>query len=205
MFYRGRLSLRKNTVDRRVQKTRKLLHDALISLTLEKNYESIIVQEILDRANVGRSTFYIHFRDKDELLIEGFHDLRDVLRGMQMRKPVAAKSYENVVGFSLAMFEHANEYRDVWKALSGSQAGTIVRQHIQDMLAELVRDKFRIEYQERKRVCSRIPLELFVNYLASTYFMVMSWWLDCKNPLSGKEINDVYLDLVTPVLETNFA
>src|SRR3972149_751590 len=57
-----------NVLDRRVQKTRKLLQDALIELVAEKGYESVTIQEILDKANVGRSTFYSHFQDKDQLL-----------------------------------------------------------------------------------------------------------------------------------------
>jgi len=55
--------------DRRVRRTRESLHKALISLALEKHYDSITVQEILDRADVGRSTFYTHFQSMDELLI----------------------------------------------------------------------------------------------------------------------------------------
>lgn len=61
--------------DRRIQKTLKLLREALVSLIAEKPYDSIVVKEILDRANVGRSTFYTHFRDKDELLSSGIHDM----------------------------------------------------------------------------------------------------------------------------------
>ena len=61
----------KHPKDRRIQKTKALLHEALFSLIVEKNYESIVVNDILDRANVGRSTFYMHFGDKDELLVSG--------------------------------------------------------------------------------------------------------------------------------------
>ena len=64
-----------NVEDRRIQKTKNLLHDALGYLIREKPYDAIVVQEILDRANVGRSTFYMHFRDKDDLLVSGIHDM----------------------------------------------------------------------------------------------------------------------------------
>ena len=67
--------LRKNGEDRRTKKTRTALQEALISLMFEKSYEAILIQEILDRANVGRSTFYTHFSDKDELLAEGLGQL----------------------------------------------------------------------------------------------------------------------------------
>jgi hypothetical protein len=63
-------------VDRRIRGTQKSLHDALISLVFEKNYDSITVQEILDRADVGRAKFYAHFKGKDELLISGARDLQ---------------------------------------------------------------------------------------------------------------------------------
>ena len=52
--------------DRRVQRTRKLLQDALMALILEKGYEAVTIQDIIDRANVGRSTFYAHFLDKQQ-------------------------------------------------------------------------------------------------------------------------------------------
>ena len=73
----------KQVTDRRVQRTRRLLHKALMSLILEKKYESITVQEILDRADVGRSTFYMHFQDKDELLFDGFQYLQSFLESGQ--------------------------------------------------------------------------------------------------------------------------
>ena len=73
---------RQNCVkDRRIQRTQGLLHEALGSLIHEKSYDAISVKEILDRANVGRSTFYMHFGDKDELLLSS---IRDMLRSIQL-------------------------------------------------------------------------------------------------------------------------
>src|SRR6516162_4720007 len=87
--------------DRRVQRTQTLLHKALMSLILEKKYESITVQEILDRADVGRSTFYAHFRDKDELLVSGFENVRSLLESAQASAgEFPAQSYERIIGFS---------------------------------------------------------------------------------------------------------
>lgn len=190
----------------RIQKSRKLLHQALISLILEKSYESITVQQILDRASVGRSTFYTHFRDKDELLIMGFEHLREILDDVQRKTPAATEPYEKVIGFSPAMFEHLYEYRNEWKALQrGSQAGIIVRQSIEEMISSLVERQFKAEFQKRgKNKDSAIPFELFVKYLAATFMSVTSWWLESKNPLAPDAVDNIYRALVTPSLKSNF-
>lgn len=188
---------------RPIQKSRKLLHQALISLISEKNYESITVQQILDRAGVGRSTFYTHFRDKDELLVMGFEHLREMLRNIQTKTP-AADSSEKLIVFSLTMFEHLYEYRDEWKILRGSPAGIIVRQSIQDMIGDLVRQKFKAELNKRKGNDYKVPLELFIHYLASTFMSVAAWWLDSKKILAPDAVNEIYRSLVTPSLKSNF-
>ena len=62
-------------VDRRVQRTRQLLNRALMELIVEKGYDSVTVQDIIDRANLGRSTFYAHYQDKDDLLFSGIDEV----------------------------------------------------------------------------------------------------------------------------------
>jgi len=69
-------------VDRRVQRTRQLLNEALMSLIVEKGYEAITVQDIIDRANLGRSTFYAHYQDKEDLLLSGMEKIvHSLVRG----------------------------------------------------------------------------------------------------------------------------
>src|SRR6266516_2886157 len=69
--------------DRRVQRTQQLLRNALFSLIQEKGFESLSVQDIIDRADVGRTTFYAHFDNKEDLLLSGFEDLRALLKDRQ--------------------------------------------------------------------------------------------------------------------------
>src|SRR6266702_1282500 len=93
----------KRAADRRIQKTRKLLHEALGALIREKPYDEIVVKEILDRANVGRSTFYTHFRDKDELLASGIYDMLRTVHASEV--PASGKRHERIIRFSLPVFE----------------------------------------------------------------------------------------------------
>src|SRR5215469_11973166 len=176
-----------------------------MSCILEKKYEDITVQEILDRADVGRSTFYMHFRDKDQLLVRGFQDLRGLLNSAQAASAaLPGKSYERIVGFSLAMFEHANEYQRVNRALLGSNAEVIVRRQIHSVLAGLVGKEVEMQFHGRKRASSAVPPELLTHFLVSTFISVMSWWLKARNPVPPKEIDRAYRQLVLPCLASFF-
>src|SRR5215472_18790764 len=94
----------KRTKDRRIQKTEELLHRALASLIREKDYDSIVVKEILDRANVGRSTFYMHFRDKDDLLVSSIQEMLGPAPWQAGSSP--GKERDQFLWFSLPVFEH---------------------------------------------------------------------------------------------------
>src|SRR5262247_4271324 len=99
---------KKRVKDRRIQRTEALLRDALTSLIREKAYDSIAVKEILDRANVGRSTFYTHFRDKDELLASGIQQMIGIFHAADL--PASGKKDERIIRFSLPVFEHIHQH-----------------------------------------------------------------------------------------------
>jgi AcrR family transcriptional regulator len=177
-----------------------------MALILEKKYEDITVQEILDRADVGRSTFYMHFQDKDELLVSGFQYLQSFLESVQEAlTTIPGKSYERIIGFSLAMFEHAHEYRRVNRALLGSNAEAVVRRRIHSVLARTVWRELKLELRSRTRGNDSISPELLSHFLVSTYISVLTWWLDSKNPISPKDIDVAYRRLVLPCLASIFA
>jgi len=115
----------KITPDRRVQRTRQLLQDALVSLILEKGYQKITIQEIIDRANVGRSTFYSHYRDKDDLLLSGFDELaHDLNRHMQA--PDNPDDDPGHLLHSLEFFIHACDNRELYIAMVDSGGGDLI-------------------------------------------------------------------------------
>jgi len=114
----------KRVKDRRIQKTKNLLHEALGSLIREKPYDTIVVQEILDRANVGRSTFYMHFRDKDELLVSG---IRDMLRSSRSATEPARARRGDPLWFSAPFFAHIEQHRRTSTARMGAGGRSVVR------------------------------------------------------------------------------
>ena len=131
-------------VDRRAARTRRALHGALISLILRKGYDAITVQEIIDEADVGRATFYAHYRGKEDLLRGGFEELRAELKTARRADSSKQDAEQDApLSFRFAMFEHACAYRDVYRAMVGGRGGMIASQEIRRVLSERVKELAR--------------------------------------------------------------
>jgi AcrR family transcriptional regulator len=183
----------KKRADRRVQRTRRLLQEALLSLMVEKGYEAITVQDIIDRADLGRATFYAHFADKGTLLASGVEDLRTVLLEQQRERLAGGGRHEPELGFARAMLEHANGRLPLWRAIAGRESGALVIRRIHDMLAELVRRDLAAVGAAR----SSVPAELLVQHLTGAFIGVMTWWLDKGTELSAEQVDAIYRRLAT--------
>jgi AcrR family transcriptional regulator len=184
------------STDRRVQRTRTAIHDALLGLMLETSYEAITIQNILDRANVGRSTFYSHYRDKDEILIASVDELHAMLAAAHEGAKAKRNVHENAIAFSRAMFEHAAEYRKVYRALVAASVWPRVRQGIQDALADLIRG----DVKKLRTGKGPVPADLLVHYLAGTFMSVLTWFLEGRTSLPASEADELYRALVLPTL-----
>jgi len=190
----------KRVKDRRIQKTQALLREALVSLIHEKPYDAIAVTEILERANVGRSTFYTHFRDKDELLTSGIHDMLGSVQSAAL--PSSAKRPERIIWFSLPIFEYHRQHRRTGEAKMGARGQAIIHEHLRRVLAELIADDVRKEYRGRRKAAGQISPDLLVQYVASTFILVLNWWVESRSPLPPNEVNDLFRELILPTLAT---
>lgn len=179
--------------DRRVQRTRKLLQDALMALILEKGYEAVTIQDIIDRANVGRSTFYAHFLDKQQLLLSGFEQLRVELA--QQQHAAVDVSGERRLRFSLAMFEHACSYQPVWRALIGTRGGAVVRKQMQHMLTDLVREELGVLAPHAP---AQIPVEIIVQYTVNAFMGLLIWCADHDVPATPAQMDAFFQQLTMP-------
>lgn len=157
--------------DRRVRRTQHALLHALMELAVERGYERVTVQDIIDRADVGRSTFYAHFRDKEDLFLSGFEDeLRE------MFGPAAAAVEADGVGAeapSLRLFQHAARHGDLYQALARrGGAWPLVQRRMEKTLAQVFEQRLR-EIPPRE-----LQVEVVARYLASGLLGLLSWWLD---------------------------
>ncbi|RWD67471.1 MAG: TetR/AcrR family transcriptional regulator, partial [Mesorhizobium sp.] len=128
-------------IDRRAARTRRALHQALLALMLRKGYEALSVQDIIDEADVGRSTFYAHYAGKEDLLRSGFQMLRQELNEASAARAGGEASGDDPLGFSKAMFDHAARYADHYRTMIGGRGGAVTENEIRLILSEMVRQE----------------------------------------------------------------
>jgi len=177
--------------DRRIQRTQTALRDALISLILKQDYEAITIKDIIDEANIGRSTFYAHYSSKEDLLRSGFKHLQEHLAEYQ--KEALAKRgdpKECALSFSLAMFEHAGEHKDIYRALVGGHGKTVVVNRIRDMISDLLQDELYLGLDQK--TVNEIPRDIVIQYIAGAFMAVLTWWLDRGAKLPPEQIDATF-------------
>lgn len=142
--------------DRRVRRTREALRDALLELLPETGWDDIDVATLCERADIGRSTFYLHYTDKTDLLRGAFDDLHTHLLATAAASPGHVEH-----PFLPGLLQHVHEQRDVFRALLGRRSGQVVQDHFRDLLIRL----FGADHDARTHL------------LAGSLFQLLVWWL----------------------------
>jgi AcrR family transcriptional regulator len=179
-------------IDRRAARTQRALHQALMSLILRKGYDAITVQDLIDEADVGRSTFYSHYTGREDLLRSGFRTLREKLVEAQSKSGVTAGGTPGeLLGFSLAMFEHAGEYKQIYRALVGGRGSVVALNEIRQILSEIVKKELtRVQEDEA------VPREVRIQFVVSVFLTVLKWWLERKPGLTPSQVDETFRRLV---------
>lgn len=185
--------------DRRIQRTQQLLRTSLLALVREKGFETLSVQDIIDRANVGRTTFYAHFSNKEELLLCGFDELQLLLRQRQREARGQQRTQdERLFGFSRELFEHVSDHRDVFHALVGKSSGAAVQCRLRNLLIELIHDDVKLVLPTLR--ARSVQRESAVQFVAGAFLGLLAWWLDEKPHLTAAEINQRFKQLAVPAM-----
>jgi AcrR family transcriptional regulator len=179
----------KQNIDRRAARTRNALHQALISLIQRKGYEVTTIQDIVDEADVGRSTFYAHYTGKDDLLHRGFEQLRAELA--EAGRSPSAGPEAGPLAFSATMFDHAWSYKEVYRALVGGRGGALVMDEIRDVLSDLVREELSKAWED-----GAVQRDLAVQFVVSTFLTVLTSLLAKRSQLTPSAANVVFRRLV---------
>ncbi|WP_420627198.1 TetR/AcrR family transcriptional regulator [Candidatus Leptofilum sp.] len=178
-------------MDRRKRRTRRLLGEALLELVQEKKWDQITIQDITDRADINRATFYLHYSSKEKLLadsLEGYFDeLVKQIAAKTMNKPI----WENPEADEM-VFAHVAEHADLYRVLLGENGMGYVINRVIDYIAQFSELQLRaglgnIELQ--------LPIEIMARHVAGSLFALVTWWLTNNMPYTPREMAEMSIRL----------
>lgn len=187
--------------DRRVERTRRAIRHGLLSLMLEKRYEKITVQEIIDRANVGRSTFYNHFQDKDDLLLRGIAEIpfRDDQESSGFASRRAAAENREAGGMHTAgMFEHSRQNHRLHRVMFKQGRENPILEKVTRFLHE------RVEQELSAMAGSGdpdVPEAVIAHFMTGGLLSLIRWWHDNGFPYTPEEMDSFVKRIVMPGLQ----
>ena len=177
--------------DRRSRRTRHLLSAAFVELLREKGYNAITVSDIIERANVGRSTFYAHYHDKDDLFV-GELDLVIAVLGKGI------PGQDDMPFFpSLGLFRHVGEQYELYKALVWTPGIDLLIRHLQKSLSQKVEQGLAKSGRKLD-----LPLPVAANFITGTFLTLLKWWLENKMIYSAEQMDQMFKDLILPGIES---
>ena len=171
---------------RQIQRTRNLLEKALIELIKERGYETITIQQIVDRANAGRTTFYLHYNSKDEL----FLSCHNAIVSEFQFGPLYPLSREELLSPEaparmMLAYRHLDDARaSLYPIFQGSDSLLMLRRMLHDWTAHQIGVTLRAAFPDSE---SRHPIDLVANYLAGAHLTLLQWWLE-KRQLHTPEV-----------------
>jgi AcrR family transcriptional regulator len=179
-------------------RTRHQLEDAVFELLQEKGYDEITIQDIVDTADLGRGTFYLHFKDKEEAvwsLIEHGLQETDLLAHQAFEEDPSSVTFETALQ---NMFHHIEQNKMLFKIMLGSKGNAVITLRVQDWLArDLEQEANTLNSQQ---IIPGTPIEIAVQLITGTVTRMAIWWLENPNPYSADEIAKLtYKALVTGV------
>jgi AcrR family transcriptional regulator len=189
--------------DRRSQRTRRLLTAALIELMLEKRFDAISVQDILDRADIGRSTFYGHFSSKEALL---YSSLGDMLHGLELH--MAEEGNAQGVGDpqggglvllpSLGLFRHVKQHQRLYRAMFSSSSLEPMTQNLQQQLSQVVARNLGVRATVSPGRPPAVPLPILADFVAGTFLTLLRCWLEGNDAYTPEQVDAMFQQMVLP-------
>ena len=166
-----------NQEDLRVIKTKRGLREAFIRLLFEKGYDAITIQDIATEAETARITFYRHYKNKEELLVDCLNVVYEELA--ERVKQVSPEQIQQ--GFSplLFFYEHIQEKERLYQILFSSQGAQFLVNRIRKLIAERTIIQIANQFPSEQL---QAPVEIIANHIASAQIGLVVWWLENDKP-----------------------
>ncbi len=191
--------VREAKMDRRQKKTREAIFEAFSKLLSEKNYNQISVQEIIDEANIGRTTFYAHFETKDYLLKALCEELFEHIIDTAMGLPHECYHYfcgSKTDSVFLHLLLHLQENDLNILELLSSENNEIFLRYFKSNLKKLIIS----QYHDSALKNSKLPEDYLVNHISSAFVETVSWWIAKGRAQSPEVITEYFLAAIEPLI-----
>ena len=196
--------IQKPKKDRRVQRTLQSLRTALLELIKEKDYDEISIEEITERANVGRTTFYLHYKDKEDLLMEEFstimYERAQVLSEIPFSVwvPVSEEDLKKNIALQplFLVFEHIHNNSELYNLLLKSSNSSKIVERIRKISTDAI-----VKFVETKMetdpipLLTEVPIEFFAAFFSGALLSVVSWWIREDMHHSPEEVTNMFRSL----------
>ena len=184
--------MKQQKADRRSQRTYSLVNSAFTELLSEKSYDEILVQDILDRADIGRTTFYAHYFDKEDVLNSIVAEQLEMLTHQ-----IAHSTARQRVVPSLELFEHVyHSQNQQLRALMRSRAGEFLWEALQAALCRAIEPALSTLCAEKRS--PPIPLPVVSQYLAGALLTLLKWWVAADMPYPPEQMESIFQQLALP-------
>lgn len=178
-------------IDPRIKRTRRLLRDALVSLILKKDFASITIREVTERAEVAYITFYRHYESLDQLLMEVLDEgLVELMSHIEALAKLSDPSSLETEG--RLIFEYVGQKADLFRILLKSQSVTRVRKKVVSNISAI----FQKSCVPLERLGNQVTINMASNHIATSLLSLIEWWLENNMKPSPIEMGKVYKSLI---------
>lgn len=203
--------MRQKNHDRRVERTRAALKQALAELIEEKGYDQVTVEEITERANLGRATFYLHYHDKEDLLLEDVINLVDQMVAETTGMPWLRWRADSTGGLPgpdrpppmVLVFQHVAENARLYRIILRGQGMQAIGERLRGIIIQAIKEVGLARSQDGSLGCDpkpQVPLDVIANYYAGSVMGLVTWWLENDTPYTPEQMAGYFQQLFFPGL-----
>jgi AcrR family transcriptional regulator len=181
--------------ERRKRATRQRLIQAGADLLIERGCDAVSVQAITDRADVGRGTFYLHFKDKDDILWAILREQIDALhtqieQEVQTDQPVEQRVYH----IWLKTFQHIHDHRELISRVLGERGHMLIANRFMDYFSALMIDDLTHHVH---KIPIYLPAPFVANYLLGAQMRLIVWWIEQDIDYTPQQMTDMFYQMTT--------
>lgn len=183
--------------DLRITRTRKMIIEAFVELVKEKGYDSITIQDIADRAMINRSTFYAHFKDKQDLYESLLSIVASELKGLLDPKLMSDEheiELSKIHDILTNIFIFIKKEKKFLLLLTESSDTEVVKKKF----LQLIKDEYQAIFAELRIVENdmEIPLDLVISYISAIFFSIIEWWIKNDTAYPPEQVVHLMIKLI---------